>query len=149
MMLIEILGGVRAQNQVSILGTDIDRAMIEQAERGIYSEQDLEKVPPRLQKRYFRRAGPDQWHVIPVLQQMCTFRRLNLTSSPWPFRNRFHVILCRNVLYYFDVEHQQDLVERLYDVTLPGGWLLTSVTESIQTLKTRWRTVTSGVHQKT
>jgi chemotaxis protein methyltransferase CheR len=148
MILAEAFGGVQALNHVAILGTDIDREMIEQAERGIYSEQRLENVPPYLHKRYFRRAEPGQWRIDSGLQQMCTFRRLNLMSSPWPFRNNFHVILCRNVLYYFDTEHQRDLAERLYDVTMPGGWLLTSVTEPVQTLKTRWQVVTSGVHRK-
>lgn len=148
-ILAEAFGGVQALNHVAILGTDIDRAMIEQAERGIYSEQRLENVPPYLHKRYFRRTEPGQWRIDSGLQQMCMFRRLNLMSSPWPFRNNFHVILCRNVLYYFDTEHQQDLAERLYDVTVPGGWLLTSVTEPVQTLNTRWQVVTSGVHRKT
>ncbi|MCP4543559.1 MAG: protein-glutamate O-methyltransferase CheR [Chloroflexi bacterium] len=149
MILAQALGDGRAWNRAAILGTDIDRAMIEQAERGVYAEQRLEHVPPYLRHRYFQRAGSDQWRVDPGLQQMCTFRRLNLMSSPWPFRKNFHVILCRNILYYFDTEHQQDLAERLYDVTVPGGWLLTSVTEPVQTLKTRWRAVTSGVHRKT
>ena len=148
MILVEVLGFVRVQNQAAILGTDIDRTMIELAEQGIYSDQGLDKVPEHLRKRYFRRAGPGQWHVNPGLKQMCTFRRLNLTSSPWPFRNNFHVILCRNILYYFDKDHQRDLAERLYDVTLPGGWLITSVTEPVQSLGTRWQTVTSGVYRK-
>ncbi len=147
-ILAEVLGEDRARNRAAILGTDIDRAMIEQAESGTYAEQKMENVPPYLRHKYFRRAGPGQWCVKPGLQGMCTFRRLNLTSSPWPFRNNFHVILCRNVLYYFDTEHQRDLAERLYDVTAPGGWLLTSVTEPVQTLKTRWQAVMSGVHRK-
>jgi chemotaxis protein methyltransferase CheR len=47
------------------------------------------------------------------------------------------------------------LAERLYDATLPGGWLITSVTELItsvtepvQVLKTRWQPVVSGVYRK-
>jgi chemotaxis protein methyltransferase CheR len=147
-ILAEALGYVRAQNQAAILGTDIDRQMIEQAEQGTYGEQRLEKMPRHLHKRYFRQAEPGQWRVNPNLRQMCTFRRLNLMSGSWPFRQRFHVILCRNVLYYFDTEHQRDLAERLYEVTLSGGWLITSVTEPVQSLGTRWLPVVSGVYRK-
>jgi chemotaxis protein methyltransferase CheR len=147
-ILAEALGFVRALKQTAILGTDIDHRMIEQAEQGTYSEQRLEKVPQHLHKRYFRQAGSGQWRANPNLRQMCTFRRLNLISGSWPFRQRFHVILCRNVLYYFDTEHQRDLAERLYDATLPGGWLITSVTEPVQSLRTRWRPVVSGVYRK-
>ena len=148
MILTEALGFGQVQKQVSILGTDIDRAMIEQAERGVYSEQSLDKVPPHLRKRYFRQVEPGQWRIASNIHQMCMFRRLNLTSSPWPFRKNFHIVLCRNVLFYFDTTHQRNLVERLYDVTVPGGWLLTSVTESVPSLNTRWESVMTGVHRK-
>ena len=147
-VLTESLGFVRARERTAILGTDIDRVMVQQAERGVYPEQRLENVPVHLRPRYFRRVGPGQWGVVSGLKEMCTFRRLNLMSSPWPFKSRFHVVLCRNVLYYFDVEHQRDLAERLYDATAPGGWMLTSVTEPVQSLKTRWSTVTTGVYRK-
>jgi chemotaxis protein methyltransferase CheR len=148
-ILAEALGPERAQEKVAILGTDIDRAVIEQAEHGIYNELALERMPQHLRRRYFHPVGSGKWHIDPALKQMCIFRRLNLTSAPWPFKNNFHVILCRNVLYYFDPEHQQDLVGRLYDVTVPGGWLITSVTEPVQVLKTRWQPVASGVYRKT
>lgn len=147
-ILSEVLGLERAQNQVAILGTDIDRVAIEQAERGIYHEQSLNNIPKHLRQRYFRPVRSEQWRIDSGLKQLCTFRRLNLTSSPWPFKNDFHVILCRNVLYYFDPEHQRHLAERLYDVTAPGGWLITSVTEPVQALETRWQSVVSGVYRK-
>jgi chemotaxis protein methyltransferase CheR len=148
MILAEALGPEQAQARVAILGTDIDRVVIEQAERGIYQEQTLAQVPEHLRRRYFHPAVPGQWHIDADLKHMCTFRRLNLMSSPWPFKNRFHVVLCRNVLYYFDLEHQRDLAERLHDVTVEGGWLITSVTEPVQSLKTRWQVVVSGVYRR-
>jgi chemotaxis protein methyltransferase CheR len=147
-ILAETLGPARAQGRVSILGTDIDRSVIERAEWGIYGESALEEVPQSLRQRYFRSAGPRKWQIDSGVRQMCLFRRLNLMSSPWPFKERFHVILCRNVLYYFDMEHQRDLAERLYDVTMPSGWLITSVTEPVQVLSTRWQKVVSGVYRK-
>jgi chemotaxis protein methyltransferase CheR len=147
-ILAETLGPAQARGKVSILGTDIDRTVIKQAERGTYSESALEEMPQSLRRRYFRSVGPGKWQIDSGVKQMCLFRRLNLMSSPWPFRGRFHVILCRNVLYYFDMEHQRDLAERLYDVTMPGGWLITSVTEPVQVLSTRWQKVVSGVHRK-
>jgi chemotaxis protein methyltransferase CheR len=147
-ILAETLGFGRAQEKAAILATDIDRLMIEKAEQGVYTEQRLENMLPFLRQQYFRQVETRQWQVVPGLKHMCTFRRLNLMSSPWPFRNRFHVIFCRNVLYYFDTGHQRDLAERLYDVTVSGGWLITSVTEPVQSLNTRWRTVTTGVCRK-
>jgi len=144
----ERLGLPAAQQQVAILGTDISYLMIERAERGLYSEQKIEQVTDALRRRYFQPAGAGQWQVQPGLKQMCTFRRMNLNSRPWPFQQQFHVVFCRNVLYYFDQPTQMELVERLYDVIVPGGWLITSVTESLHWMTTRWRAVTTGVYHK-
>jgi chemotaxis protein methyltransferase CheR len=147
-VLAEALGIGPAQEKAAILGTDIDRVAIERAEYGLYSELSLENVPKFLRRRYFHSVGPGQWRIDSGVKQMCIFRRLNLMSAPWPFKKAFHVVLCRNVLYYFDPEHQRDLAERLYDTAVPGGWLLTSVTEPVQVLGTRWQSVMSGVYRK-
>ncbi len=156
MILTEVLGREQAcsqarsqaRSQAAILGTDIDRNMIEQAEIGLYHQQRVNSVPPHLINRYFKSAGPGQWLIDAELKRMCTFRRLNLMSAPWPFKRTFHVIFCRNVMYYFDLTHQRALAERLYDATAPGGWLITSVTEPVQTLGTRWRAAASGIYRK-
>ena len=79
---------------------------------------------------------------------MCTFRRLNLKAAPYPFAKGFNVIFCRNVLYYFDRQHQFQILEQLYDVTEPGGWLLTSLTEVVRDLGTRWQPVTNAVYRR-
>jgi chemotaxis protein methyltransferase CheR len=147
-LLADSLGVIPAQSKVTILGTDISYPMIEAAEKGMYPTQRIEFVDDRTRKAYFTPVGPDQWRIHPALMKMCTFRRMNLKSHPWPFQNGFHVVLCRNVLYYFDRERQEELIERIYDATLPGGWLITSVTETLSRIQTRWTRVTSGVYRK-
>ena len=147
-LLAEALGLRHAQQRVAILGTDISHTMIDQAEHGVYGEGKTDSVPRHLLKRYFQPIGLNQWRVISDLKQMCTFRRMNLQSTPFPFQNPFHIVLCRNVLYYFDVAHQEQLVENLYDSAVPGGWLITSVTETLYGLNTRWQKVDAGIFRK-
>jgi chemotaxis protein methyltransferase CheR len=144
----EALGLEQAQERVAILGTDISYSMIERAEQGIYLDQKLEMLPPLARQRYFEKVDARQWRVISELKQMCTFRRMNLQSTPFPFKNSFHLILCRNVLYYFNQQTQIQLVERLYDAAESGGWLLTSVTETLHNVPTRWRKVGTGLFRK-
>jgi chemotaxis protein methyltransferase CheR len=67
---------------------------------------------------------------------------------PYPFRNSFQIVFCRNVLYYFEAADQTAVLESIYSVTEPGGWLITSVTESIRDLQTPWQFLANGVHQK-
>jgi chemotaxis protein methyltransferase CheR len=52
------------------------------------------------------------------------------------------------VLYYFDHEHQYRTLEALYNATEPGGWLLTSLTESVRDMGTRWCWVGGGIYRK-
>ena len=72
----------------------------------------------------------------------------DLKARPFPFRRPFDAIFCRNVLYYFDRAHQRRTLEALYDVTERGGWLLTSVTESVRDLDTHWTWVGGGIYRK-
>jgi chemotaxis protein methyltransferase CheR len=144
----EVLGREQAASHVSILATDISAPVIKQAESGVYSLHHFEHTPEHLLRSYFEPLPDGQFQVAPFLQKMCTFRRLNLKAQPFPFRRPFDVIFCRNVLYYFDRENQQRTIEALYDATEPGGWLLTSVTESVRDLKTRWCCIEGGVYRK-
>jgi len=137
-----------AQRKLSILGTDISEVVIAHAEAGIYGKSHIEQMQGTLLERYLKPVGMDQYQVHEELRQPCTFRRLNLKASPYPFQKAFHVVFCRNVLYYFDRAQQREIVEAIYDVTEPGGWLLTSVTETLRELSSRWMLIQSGVYRK-
>jgi chemotaxis protein methyltransferase CheR len=140
--------GPTAFSRVSILGTDISMPAISQAEQAIYGTSHLEHVPDELLERYFTPAGMGQYRIVPEVRRMCTFRRLNLKATPYPFTKGFHVVFCRNILYYFDRKHQYQVLEQLYEVTEPGGWLLTSVTEVVRDLHTRWQPVSNAVYRR-
>ena len=140
------IGGALAR--AAILGTDISDTVIRQAEHGLYHQRRMDGIDLRLRNRYFVQSGLGNWHIHPELQKMAIFRKLNLKSQPWPFSRHFDVVFCRNVLYYFDEAHQRDVLNSIYQVTRPGGWLLTSVTESIRELNTPWKMVKTGVYRK-
>ncbi|MBT3307881.1 MAG: protein-glutamate O-methyltransferase CheR [Gammaproteobacteria bacterium] len=149
MILAETLGGVdQARSQAAILGTDLSENVIQQAEHGVYHQRRMEGIDAQLQRRYFTQVGLGNWRIDPEIKKMAIFRRLNLKSRPWPFSRHFDVVLCRNVLYYFDEPHQRDVLNSIYQVTRPGGWLLTSVTESIRELDTAWQMVDIGIYRK-
>lgn len=140
----EHFGLAEARQRVSILGTDISARVIQEAEAGSYEGSHIDQMPDGILGRYFKSAGGTHT-VSREIKSMCTFRRLNLKSTPLPFRSRFHVVLCRNVLYYFNRADQIATLEAIYDVTVPGGFLLTSVTETIRDLGTRWQQTGPGV----
>lgn len=146
-MIAELIGK-GALGRVQILGTDISQPVVERAEHAVYGERQLAQVPPACLRRYFTPTGIAQYQVIPELRSVCTFRRMNLKATPYPFRKPFQAVFCRNILYYFERADQAATLEAIYNVTEPGGWLITSVTESIRDLGSRWVPVTSGIYRR-
>lgn len=147
-MLIADALGESALQRTSILGTDISATVIERAEMGILHERQLAQVPEDMRRRYLSPIGAGKYALSQKIRNCCTFRRMNLKSVPYPFRNNFQIVFCRNVLYYFEAADQNAVLESIYSVTEPGGWLITSVTESIRDLQTPWQFLANGVHQK-
>ena len=78
---------------------------------------------------------------------MVTFARLNLMES-WPMRGPFDVIFCRNVMIYFDKPTQNRLVERFWDLLIPGGMLFIGHSESLSGVRHRFKYVQPTVYRK-
>lgn len=140
--------GLGALKHTQILGTDISAPVIEHAESGVFAARHLEQLPPATRAKYMRAIGIEQFQILPEIREACTFRRMNLKTNPYPFKQRFQAVFCRNVLYYFAVPDQIEILNALADVTEDGGWLFTSVTESVRDLTPRWTPVMSGVFRK-
>ncbi len=140
--------GLSGLSCFQILGTDINAMVIRQAETGIYHVDRLRDISPLLRVKYFRPVGLDHYQVIPELRQICTFRRFNLHSEDWPFRNQFHAALCRNVLYYFQKSQQNYVVNKLHQYIVPQGYLITSVTESLSQLNSPWQMLRPALYRK-
>lgn len=147
-MLIADALGESALKRTTILGTDISAPVIERAERGIVNERQVAQVPEDMRDRFLRPIGLGQYRVADSIQDCCTFRRMNLRSTPYPFQNSFQIVFCRNVLYYFDPASQSLTLNAVHDVTENGGWLITSVTESVRDLGTPWAFETNGIYRK-
>lgn len=140
--------GPAAATRVRVLGTDVSARQIRAAEAAIYPAIHLDRVSPERRRRWFRPAGLGQLAVGPEARALCTFRRFNLTQAEWPFDQRFHVIFLRNVLYYFEPPVRRRLLEACFDVAEPGAWLVTSLTEPLLDLVTRWTPVRPAVFRR-
>jgi chemotaxis protein methyltransferase CheR len=117
-----------------IEATDISRRILKRAEQGVYARDALTRVPRHLLKTYFETGyGPQDGNhrVRAALRERVRFHYLNLLEGPPPFPAGFQVIFCRNVMIYFDRPTQQELVERLSRLLVPGGYLLVGHSESL------------------
>ena len=148
LMLCEKYGLTETQRRFSFLGTDVNPKVVDQAEKGIYTTHRLNEVPTTYMNKWFMPMGLDTWGVSDEIKKLCLFRRLNLLHYPWPFSRLFHIVFLRNILYYFEPKTQETILNNIYEVTTPGGWLITSVTESFTKLNVKWTRIKYGIYRK-
>lgn len=116
-----------AADRVRIVGTDIARQRLAWARRGVFSKWSLRASSEAMRKRYFReRAG--SFDLIPRIRDQVDFRYLNLAEDVFPSLatgiSGMDVILCRNVLIYFDAPTVARVARRLIESLGEQGWLL-------------------------
>ena len=146
MVVLETLGHLRGWD-IRILATDIDSHVLLQAERGVYQGERLEKMEPERILRWFERASDaEPYRVAPELKRLISFRQLNLIAA-WPMCGPFDVILCRNVVIYFDRDTQREIVGRMAELQRPDDHLIVGHSESLLSVTTRYRLVGRTIHR--
>ena len=114
-----------------LLATDISIQALKKAQAGIYSAERLDKTPPQIKNKYFKKLPNNAYAVTDELKKEVTFRRFNLMSDVFPFKKQFHIIFCRNVMIYFDKKTRDTLSKKLFDCTVPGGYLFIGHSETL------------------
>ena len=117
-----------------ILGTDVDRSALNQAQNGgPYTDEQVAKIPPPLLDRYFTRhpndSRDDGHYIIRILRRKVSFRYQNLLADS--FERGLDLIVCRNVATYFAAEVENRLYKRFYEALRPGGVLFVGSTKVI------------------
>ncbi len=114
-----------------IVGTDIDTEVLEEARAGRYRKRSVRNVPPAYLRDYFDRSG-EAFVVDPAIRDMVEFRPLNLTDAQDMRRMRnFDLIMCANVLIYFNETSKKDVLQGLYRSLRPGGYLFVGGSEAL------------------
>jgi chemotaxis protein methyltransferase CheR len=126
-----------------IQGTDISTAMVERAQKGEYSQVEINRGLPATQLvQYFERAGA-HWRVIPALRKNVSFKHMSLTA-PFPPMQPFDVIFLRNVLIYFDVATKRQVLQNAAKILRPDGWLFLGAAETTIGIDDNYERVAAG-----
>ena len=147
--LLEGLGSAVA-DRVRILATDISMRALDVARQGVYAAQRCEGIPQELARRYLLRGEGNRhgWYrVKPEVRRMVEFRRLNLMDGHARL-GAFPLILCRNVMIYFDRPTRERLVHRMAALLEPGGFLFVGHAESLTGLEQPLEYVRPAVYRK-
>ncbi|WP_207484047.1 CheR family methyltransferase [Arenibaculum pallidiluteum] len=115
---------------VTILGTDLNRNALDAARAGIYGSWSFRATPDSFRERWFRPHG-DGWEILPEIRASVEFRRHNLvTDAIPPDGGAFDLILCRNVMIYFDAPTIATLAKALHGALVEEGWLVVGHAET-------------------
>jgi len=129
-MVLQEMGAALAGVRTEIVATDLSKPILEKAQAGVYSDFEVRRglTPERLSRWFVGDGG--SWRVSPVLRQMVTFRTHNLLQGAAAI-GRFDVVLCRNVLIYFDLETRRKVLDDLARTMAPDGALFLGSAETI------------------
>jgi chemotaxis protein methyltransferase CheR len=116
--------------RIEIIGTDISPSAVARARDGAYSTFEVQRgLPIQLLIRHFDQAG-EQWRIKPGLRRMADFREFNLLSELAPL-GQFDIILCRNVLIYFDIPTKTRVLQAMHRRLARDGALILGGAESV------------------
>lgn len=116
--------------KVDIVATDLSPSVLERARQGIYSTFEVQRgLPIQMLVKHFDQQEPN-WQVKRELRQTVTFRPLNLLED-FSVLGQFDVVLCRNVLIYFDQPTKTRILSAIARRIAPDGALLLGGAESV------------------
>jgi chemotaxis protein methyltransferase CheR len=112
-----------------IVATDIDQSALAWAKAGgPYTADDVAGLPPQFRMNFLMKKDNEYW-VKDDLRQKVSFREHNLLNDS--MAGKFDLIVCRNVVIYFQADAKQKLYRRFYDSLKPGGILFVGGTEIV------------------
>lgn len=115
--------------RIEILATDLSHEVLAKAEAGIYSQFEVQRgLPIQLLLKYFTQHG-DLWQIAPEIRAMVRYRPFNLLSD-FTRLGHFDLVVCRNVLIYFDQPTKSDVLDRLGRVVASDGYLILGAAET-------------------
>lgn len=115
---------------IDILGTDVSRGVIDVARKGRYSQFEIQRGLGVTQMIRWFDETQGGWQAQDRIHSKLRFDVHNLLDLP-PALGRFDIVLCRNVLLYFDAANRARAFDRISSAMAPDGWLMLGAGETV------------------
>jgi chemotaxis protein methyltransferase CheR len=115
---------------IDILGTDVSSSVIDKGRMGRYTHFEVQRGLGVSQMLNFFEETAQGWQARDNLLRMIRFERHNLLDPP-PNPGMFDIILCRNVLLYFDAETRERAFDQLAKAMAPDAYLMLGAGETV------------------
>jgi two-component system CheB/CheR fusion protein len=137
-LLAEALGPEAFRRRVKIFATDVDEDALNHARQAAYAEKDLQAIPPGLRDTYFEPAN-GRFVFRAEFRREVIFGRHDLVQDA-PI-SRLDLLVCRNILMYFNAETQSKILARLHFALGASGYLFLGNAEMLITHTNLFRSV--------
>ena len=135
-----------------LLATDLCTTVLTKASLAVFDLDDAEPVPSDLRRKYFLRSSDRnsrQLRVVPELRNLVEFRRLNFMDSDYGLTEKADIIFCRNVIIYFDRPTQEQILRKLAQNLVPGGYMFLGHSETLHGMDVTIGPVGTAVYRRT
>ncbi|HEX7482180.1 MAG TPA: CheR family methyltransferase, partial [Candidatus Bathyarchaeia archaeon] len=126
--------------KIQIFGTDVNEKNIEKARQGTYRKSIEDNVSKSRLKKFFRDQD-DSYQIKKSIREMCIFAKQDITNDP-PF-SKLDLIVCRNMLIYFDSQLQERVVPIFHYGLKDGGFLILGESESASKFQNLFEALTN------
>ena len=135
-VLLALEAGIAPGRDLRVYASDISRQALHKARRGLYRDASFRQTDPVLRQKYFVEKD-GLYRISDEIKRHVNFAHLNLLDEArMALLGSLDVILCRNVIIYFDVETKRRVVRTFQEKLRPGGYLLLGHSESLINLST-------------
>ena len=115
-----------------IIATDIDSTILQKAKNGEYVYAEVKNVSKQFLDKYFLING-DKYNINSEIKKMVDFKKHDLILDN--FESNFDLIVCRNVVIYFNADIKDKIYKKFSESLKKGGLLFVGATESIYNYK--------------
>ena len=148
MLLKDYFGLEHGMWDTKVLATDVSTAALKQAIAGVYEKEQIDTLPEQWKRRFLRSIdNGSRYEVIAEIKNEVLFRQFNLMYI-FPFKRKMHIIFLRNVMIYFDKKTKEELIQKVYDVMEPGGYLFIGRTETIDRTSIPFQLIQPSIFRK-
>jgi len=131
-----------------ILATDISDKVLNTARNGVYQSEQIMPLPEIWKRDYLKKIDQDNFIFGDKIKNEIVYRKFNLMERVFPFKKKFHVIFCRNVMIYFDNNTKNELINKFYNNMEHGGYLFIGHSESLNGQSTGFKYIMPSVYRK-
>lgn len=136
---------------IKILASDANTYSLKIAYLGEYRGDQVAGVPPAHLVKYFHKeskGGKEIFRIKESLKKRLIFRRLNLLMSTNQLKGPIDLILCRNVMIYFDSATKKKVTDQFYHLLEPRGYLCFGLSESLLGIDDRFDLIERAIYRK-